>query len=253
MPSMPLRTSGVEVDSLLARFTYEFPRRRVGEVESEIQIVSLASVSRRLDGLDQTMGVAVAVSARPSSAVTLSEVARGTEGDADIVGLGGVGGFSTSVVEMLMSLPLAEREFAYRDLVRTTAYRRLLSTAAYRDLLAGSYRVLSLSMTSPLVVVLALSSPGLGYALLRLIERIETSKARVSAKKQQYLRDQKLAERDQKVAEREQRLIEDGKLDMALQLLRGTPLPDSVDVVGKDEDFDSADLVPAELDSGPES
>jgi hypothetical protein len=101
------------------------------------------------------------------------------------------------------------------------------------------YEVLSVEMHSPLVVVLHVppaEAAAFGFAILGLAERLVTIRSRVSRARAKNLRDK--AQYDE-----ERRLIENGRLDLAAGLLRNRTLPDQLDIVGGDEDFDTTEAI----------
>ena len=111
-----------------------------------------------------------------------------------------------------------------------------------------SYRIVSLEMHSPLVVVLEIPKEAVlffGFALLALAERVATSQTRVSRKRARDLRDKA-------VHDRERMLIEEGRLDLAFLQMRRHAKPDVIEIVGGDEDFEDAEPFEMGLLKAPE-
>ena len=117
--------------------------------------------------------------------------------------------------------------------------RRFLERQHQQRYKGRGYRLLSIEMKSPIMVVLELppeAAVAFGFAVLALAERIATSQTRVSRRRAQQLRDKSQYDR-------ERELIESGRLDMAARLLAKHPRPSTIEIVGGDETFDDAEPI----------
>jgi hypothetical protein len=221
---MPLAVTGIHVDSLLLRATFK---------ELPIEPRALSEAPR------STSYQRALVRLLRRSNVPLSDFGDLPEVSRRLLGLHEVIMLAKQIPEPKLTMPPNISEEG----------RRFLETqkAEARDN-GPVYRVISVEMTSPLSAVLEIppeAAAAFGFALLLLLERIATAQTRVSKKRAKDLRDKALYDR-------ERALIETGRLDMAVELLRRYPKPAVVELVSGDETFDDAEPVePGQLELLP--
>lgn len=214
---MPETTVGTQLDSMLVRVTFSVSPPDVMRGTKRVLVQTTRWLSR-------------------SAADTIIH----REPEDPPAGLGDVSDALLSLRELLdVAVQIAEPDI---DTLSTEELEVWSSLRRGRGKAEAVYEVRSVEMRSPLAIVLEVQPEAaflLGFGLLALLERMATARTRISTKRAKDLRDKARFDR-------ERHLIEQGRVDMGIQLLAGQPTPDTIEIVSGGEDFD--DALPIGLD-----